>query len=776
MLQYIYNQRLNLAKRFLQLGTLALVLGGFADVGRSEGSRTLYPATASTISNNRANIEWRPNNIYGDLIPRSTLIKVYANAGEYILLGSSAVGVSAGDIAVFDPGIITSHLADTSILTITPSFKCSTQRALASSPASMGKITTRLLETTGPQSITGIGAGYVPCYYKAATSGVYDVIFYGTSAVQDGTSGDIAKPSGEINLSSASNFDTNQGNSVAAWDITVRSSDSSTLDINGRAFSYNFAMFAGSNNRLLNYKLYPVTNDGYRYELELRKVDPFGFLLYGNQVGFFDQDKKTPLYHDVLGTGFTVSNPQGGAKFAAPQFPIFLNPIDTTVLPFITRYLTSGSIETVGIPTAVIKPQATGLVFTGNQANNTSVVNSNNFGNFTFDSNVAGNYEIIISRDGTNFDPTATANRSLRGIFLSSGTQTVSWDGKDNSGNSFPVGIGYKATVKVHAGEYHFPLIDAENAKAGGITVKVLNGSNSGSTLAYYDDRGYRTVNIYDASGNLLTAGQNVGTPGSVLPGNNPPTVAFSDPVLGFDSSGMQRAYGDTGSSGFGNDKGLDLWTYLASDKADTQLNIISPPPQITLAKRITKVKTTAIATLVDQIGGAGATNDNNPLWPNPTGTASQIDSSTGASVGNTANFSQLLKGATVLLNPQPQPKDELEYTIYYLSSGAQTAKNVVLCDFIPANTTYVPGSLQIVRGSAAIAPVSDPTGDVDGGFYAVGTAQAAMHAACKTPDSTDTTRGAVYVNIGDVVQATSSATAVPSTGYIRFRVTVEIK
>jgi uncharacterized repeat protein (TIGR01451 family) len=752
---------------------------GTATGARAEGSRTLYPDTAPTVGNYRANLEWRPNNQYGTLIPRSSLMKVYANAGEYILLGSSAVGVGAGDIAVFDPGIVTTALADTSILTLTPSFKCSTQRALAGSPANMGKITSRTLETDGPTSVTGVGpkgvgTGYTPCYYRAPTSGVYDVILYGTSAVQDGTSGDLAKPSREIALTSISNFNTDQGNSVAAWDITVRSSNSSIADINGRVFSYSFAMFLNSNGTPINFKLYPVTNDGYRYELDLRKIDPNGFLLYGNQVGFFDQDKKTPLYHDVLGSTFALLNIQGGAKLALPQFPIFLNTLDPSVLSFIPRYNIDGTIETIGIPTAVITPVVSTLTFSGNQANNTSVINSNNFGNFTFDSNVTGNYEIIISRDGTNFDPTALTNRSLRGLITTAGVQTIPWNGKDNSGTNFPVGVDYKVTVKVHAGEYHFPLLDAENAQNGGVTITVLNGANLNSTTAFYDDRGYRTVDTYDAAGNLVSAGQTVGTPGTVLTGTNAPSPAFSDPVLGFPSSGTQRAYGNGSTSGFGDAKGLDLWTYLASNKADTKLNIIPVPPQLLIVKRITKVKTTAITTLIDQIGGTSDTSDNNVLWPSRTGTATQMDAAGTVLATSTSSFSTLLQGATNLTNPTPRPKEELEYTIYYLSSGGQTAKNASICDFVPVNTTYVLGTLQLKSGTSAAVTVSDTPGDTDGGFYPIGTAQAAMHAACNTPDSTNTTRGAVVVNLGDVLNATSTGTPTSSYGYIRFRVVVQ--
>ena len=98
---------------------------------------------------------------------------------------------------------------------------------------------------------------------------------------------------------------------------------------------------------------------------------------------------------------------------------------------------------------------------------------------------------------------------------------------------------------------------------------------NGGCSAAFYDDRGYTT-----------TTGQTVGTPGSVLCGQHPPAVAFSDPVLGYDTTTNQRAFG-TASGGntnvpctgnFGDTKGLDLWTYYASAPVDGKLSVLRPP------------------------------------------------------------------------------------------------------------------------------------------------------------------------------------------------------
>jgi len=101
------------------------------------------------------------------------------------------------------------------------------------------------------------------------------------------------------------------------------------------------------------------------------------------------------------------------------------------------------------------------LNFTGTAAANNSSYGTG--GTFSVNSNISGNYQIIISRDSSNFDPTNPQNRVLLGYMLTSGAQSVSWNGKDNSGNYFPNGSNYKTSVRIHAGEYHFPMLDAEN-------------------------------------------------------------------------------------------------------------------------------------------------------------------------------------------------------------------------------------------------------------------------------------------------------------------------
>jgi hypothetical protein len=193
-------------------------------------------------------------------------------------------------------------------------------------------------------------------------------------------------------------------------------------------------------------------------------------------------------------------------------------------------------------------------------------------GNIVFDGNIDGVAHVVIvpnpggigGCDSATFDPTLPGNRSLVAV-VSAGVQNLAWDGKDNSGAYMPTswtgngGAGYCFNATLHAGAYHFPLLDAENSMLGGPTITLLNPPGgvcpfATCSTAFFDDLGYKT-----------TSGAVVGTVGSVLSGNNPPLPPdYSN--TGFDTTSTTiRAYGDNSSNGFGNQKGLDLWTYFPS-------------------------------------------------------------------------------------------------------------------------------------------------------------------------------------------------------------------
>lgn len=568
----------------VMLSMLLIGITVFASASQTyaEGSRSLYPDNTTGF---RANLEWR-NSTYGGMLLRRTLLKVYARQGEYIFLGSSAIDVpdapDNGDIRVYDPGLVTGAIGKENIPNA-PSFSCVTQREQTRN-RQQGRIASRLQEIRGPDTIVDertaarggvVPEGFVPCYYQAKKSGIYDVVFYGPT----GDNADTQNPPTGSIADDPDNFTAAQDTNVAAWDVTVRASLTSTTNLDGRLFSYYLAMFTGGNGRPVDSIVYVVTTDGYRYRVNLRGMDPNGFVLYGNQVGFLDSDG-SPLYRDVVaerGLTFDQQNQlvklQGDVTLAPPEYPIFFHEPDPATL------------EAIGITLNPVIPEVKDLTFTGPGGGSTTEVGMG--GTFSFTSNVGGVFELIISRDGLNFDPTAAENRVLRGIRKVSGPTTVAWDGLDNSGKPFPIGDNYQARTMVHGGEFHFPFLDVENSISGspyftlinppgGICPPLIGGCSGG----VYDDRGYRTAN-----GTLVGTRIN----GPLCPGNvgNPPQPLFSDPIVGFDSTSTQRRFGFPNEGnpdgvceadgGFGDKKGLDLWAFYPSNLVQTSFSIISP-------------------------------------------------------------------------------------------------------------------------------------------------------------------------------------------------------
>ena len=126
------------------------------------------------------------------------------------------------------------------------------------------------------------------------------------------------------------------------------------------------------------------------------------------------------------------------------------------------------------------------------------------------------------------------------------------------------------------------------------------------------------------------------------------------------------------------------------------------------------------------------------------------------------------------------QPGDEIEYTIYFMSSGTKAITDVNICDMIPANTTYVVNSMTWQLGTASENALSDTSGNDIGEYFAPGTAPT-------VPCPANNNRGSVVFNIAQtsspiptpappVQILPTTAAGVPSNsyGYVRFRVTVD--
>ena len=135
----------------LALALATAWLGGPAAL--AAGSANLWPSGAA---GSRANSEWRTDSYGGGVMLRRTLLHVYAQAGELILMGSTSRGVvsgaTVGDILAYDPGLVTGPIGTESVPGAA-SFSCNTQAGAPLAPANQGRILNRAAELAGPDTI-----------------------------------------------------------------------------------------------------------------------------------------------------------------------------------------------------------------------------------------------------------------------------------------------------------------------------------------------------------------------------------------------------------------------------------------------------------------------------------------------------------------------------------------------------------------------------------------------------------------------------------------------
>ena len=204
--------------------------------------------------------------------------------------------------------------------------------------------------------------------------------------------------------------------------------------------------------------------------------------------------------------------------------------------------------------------------------------------------------------------------------------------------------------------------------------------------------------------------------------------------------------------------------------------------PTLLLVKRITAVNSTAYNDIIDGI--------NNPGDPNHVGTPQDQDD-------DHAHWpSGLLQGR---IQENLQPGDEVEFTIYFLSSGEVVAQNALFCDLVPANVTLLPSAYMGVP--AANGPNPAPGVTTDGGdrgmVLGLGTQSSttpypivvslsnnsdgdvgqyvAPGVDLTTIDSRlsgcgTNTNGAIAVNLGDLPPAIGAGNPPGSYGFVRFR------
>ncbi len=219
--------------------------------------------------------------------------------------------------------------------------------------------------------------------------------------------------------------------------------------------------------------------------------------------------------------------------------------------------------------------------------------------------------------------------------------------------------------------------------------------------------------------------------------------------------------------------------------------------PLLYLVKRITAINrgqadeqlfdSTANLTYVDV--GTGSDADNAINWPGAAVTVTIGSGTVEGYIAGIANGSQSARTVS--------PGDELEYTLPFLSDGGVAAQDVVVCDLIPTNTTFIstafnssspasPGfgnrGILLSFNNETVALTNDNDGDeipdsgssdgVGGYYFPGGLEPSTVFPGLNCGGSNN--NGAVVVDLSNLPNATAEGTPANSFGYIRFRVVVD--
>jgi len=493
------------------IGSLALAFGlGWGKAVRAEGSVDL-----TNNQGYRPFLEYR-NDPTANIL-RRTIIRVFAQAGESIDLGSSAlafgIGGGAGDIRFTAPDNTTNL--------------CST---VAPNTGFIGTRTAELGGSTG---------GYTPCTVPvgANQTGIWTIEF-----ISPNPNSTVDPPLTLVNTNWVQ--PTNVGY-VAAWDVTVRNGNT---PIPGRAYANYLALNMGGNRpgeQVLRSNAFILTDIGYLYQVDLNGIDPFGFIFFANSKGFTTQpcgQGGVPLYASVPLVA-TPNNPSfTPPNVCIPSIPDNPGTNDITYKIFFNspaQDLPSSAQLAGGGTTWLLNPpqpstNISDFIFVGQEGTPNQAGSPLLGGNFIFTATGFGNYVITIdvNRDGV----LGNANdRVLQGSTEIIGTHTVTvpWDGLDANGQPLTAGTTpYTSELSFFVGDVHFPFLDPENNPAG----LIIRNVTTGNSRVYYNDSPIQV--------------DNTGTPPT-------PITALG----GVDSTPGVHTF----SNNFGDNKGIDTWTSLAN-------------------------------------------------------------------------------------------------------------------------------------------------------------------------------------------------------------------
>jgi uncharacterized repeat protein (TIGR01451 family) len=445
----------------LALLTAALGLACCASSAHAEGSVDVNTGTNPALIRHILTITTT------SLSPPYTVLRVYANAGERIEMGSSAMGLGGqADIIVYPPGssfgTSTGGIAPLArnFPFATPIFDCNTD----SSTPGRGVLNSRAKELAGPGGPTG----YTPCSFTAPTSGIYAVILFSV---------DPTNQSGVANGTLASpNVSATQKTYLTIWDVTVVKPDGSRAP--GRVFTNIIGLRAYNNDNppapgMANFHGYVLTGTGYVYEFTFFNHSGINWNLLSDSRGLYERGTGKPVY-----ASFNYQDPPTGTHHSEvalshgsdpdqaidPRYPIFFNEPDPVVISGPGGLGATEHIPAVPLSPSTTRPSAVAFVGEG-PAGGPGQTTQGYGGTLSFSSPAALNgltFDVGIDLDG-NGSFGDSGDFVSRGNQLRDSGNVVYWDGKTGGGD-LPACGTYQAHVDVPLSDVHFTQSDVENS------------------------------------------------------------------------------------------------------------------------------------------------------------------------------------------------------------------------------------------------------------------------------------------------------------------------
>ncbi|MEL7022022.1 MAG: hypothetical protein AAGK47_10455, partial [Bacteroidota bacterium] len=217
-------------------------------------------------------------------------LKVYANEGEFINLGTSHLGeITPSPLGLPQGGTIYVYRPDGSL------FRIYERESGSTDPT--GIIFNSEQERAGPiGGGTTNGEGYIPLVVpvQAGEAGVWTVLFKYPIPNNNITFQPLAN-------NAAWNRTDNQPTTqrgILAWDVTVSQNAAANENgtrLTGRVYSNEYISVTGGFDLFTSPSFFLLTRDGFQYEINFSQTDPFEFPLSSNTTGLINGELN-PIY------------------------------------------------------------------------------------------------------------------------------------------------------------------------------------------------------------------------------------------------------------------------------------------------------------------------------------------------------------------------------------------------------------------------------------------------------------------------------------------------